>query len=125
MIQDDIDSSINDSEPIVEPTTKEAKEDEETESEHSEEPVQVTEDRTMDNSMLPDNEKVHLHADDKPRTSDDLQMMLAQSVDKLFFVQYVPAGTLRPKWYAIQVNEEARIHFQVHAAYSIWFTIVE
>ena len=107
LIQDEIDSSINDSEPIVESTTEEAKEDEETESEHSEEPVQVTEDRTMDDSMLPDNEKVHLHADDRPRTSDDLQMMLAQSVDKLFFVQYVPAGTLRPKWYAIQVNEEA------------------
>ena len=47
-----------------------------------------------------------LNSEARPRNNDDLQLMLAQSKDKLFFIQYVPAGTLRPRWYVIQVNEE-------------------
>lgn len=44
-----------------------------------------------------------------PTTSDKLQVMLAVSDDYLFFVQYVPAGTLRPCWFLIQVNMEKNL----------------
>ena len=35
--------------------------------------------------------------------NDDLHQTIQQSKDKLFFIQYTPDITLRPRWYLIQV----------------------
>ena len=37
-------------------------------------------------------------------STDSLSYMLEQSDDKLFFVQYVPSGTIRPRWFLVQTN---------------------
>ena len=34
----------------------------------------------------------------------DLHNAVSTSTDKLFFVQYTPAGTMRPRWYLIQID---------------------
>ena len=79
--------------------------DSEAESEATSSPVKVTEDQNSIEPPSIEDRPIILSAPDKPRTVDDLQMMLAQSEEKKFFIQYVPGGTLRPRWYVVQVNE--------------------
>eukprot|EP00978_Attheya_sp_CCMP212_P008208 scaffold19187_cov69-Attheya_sp.AAC.2 len=37
-------------------------------------------------------------------TATDLLPLMRASVDRLCFIQYTPIGTLRPRWYLVQVN---------------------
>ena len=80
--------------------------DESTGSEDNDCLNKVTEDIEDITTTVVDGEVALLEAKNKPSTVDGLNLMLAQSVDKLFFIQYVPSGTLRPRWYVVQVNEE-------------------
>jgi len=37
----------------------------------------------------------------------ELQDAIETSKDKLFFVKYIPAGTIRPRWYLVQIDMTA------------------
>ena len=80
--------------------------DESSGSEESHSPAKVTEYVEEIEPVVLDDEITLLEAKDKPNTVDGLNLVLVQSTDKLFFIQYVPAGTLRPRWYVVQVNDE-------------------
>ena len=47
--------------------------------------------------------------DDEPinESSQSIHQSIKESTDRLFFVKYVVAGTMRPKWYLVQVDLEA------------------
>lgn len=41
--------------------------------------------------------------------SQDLHQSIQNSKDKVFFIQFLPHGMMRPKWYAIQIDIESTI----------------
>ena len=69
---------------------------------------------------------------EKPHTmdllsSEDLAVSIANSTDKLFFISYLMANTIRPRWYLVQIDMECTArdplseHFQATGRYYVHF----
>ena len=51
-----------------------------------------------------------------PLTGDALSTAISLSSDRLFFISYRPAGTLRPRWYLVQVDLPQSLSASPHCA---------
>ena len=58
--------------------------------------VDITQSEAADTDDLP--------SDSVPLPLITLYNEIAKSTDKLFFVSYTPADTMRPRWYLVQVS---------------------
>jgi len=54
----------------------------------------------------------------------DLHNAVSTSTDKLFFVQYTPAGTMRPRWYLIQIDMISTAELNPQWAETGWYFCV-
>ena len=64
---------------------------------------------TLDRAYLRDplcDDQTPIETLDEPfsMSSVDLHTAINTSTDKLFFIQYTPAGTMRPRWYLVQID---------------------
>ena len=58
--------------------------------------INITPSEAFDTENLP--------SDSAPLSLTTLHHEILKSTDKLFFVSYMPAGTMRPRWYLVQVG---------------------